>query len=75
LDFFDKSRFVIILETNCGTNCPDQAVLLVSCYTYRLDFVDADFAGEDVSKGGKCIVQLFVVDGFVQVLDENISDP
>ena len=38
-----------------------------------LGLVDADLARQDVAEGGECVVELFVVDGFVQVLDENVS--
>ena len=38
-----------------------------------LGLVDADLARQDVAEGGECVVELFVVDGFIQVLDENVS--
>jgi hypothetical protein len=34
----------------------------------------SDFATEDVSEGRECIVHGLVVDGLVQVLDEDIAD-
>ena len=32
-------------------------------------------AGKDVSEGGEGIIHRLVVDGFIQVLDEDVADP
>ena len=37
------------------------------------EFVDRDFAGENVSKGTERVVECLVVDGGIEVLDEDIT--
>lgn len=46
----------------------DEAVALGTSVLIR-----SDLAGQNISEGGKCVVQGLVVDSLVQVLDEDIA--
>lgn len=34
----------------------------------------SNFARQDVSKSGECVVESFVINGFIQVLDEDVAN-
>jgi len=41
---------------------------------YSVDGYLGNFAAEDIAKGRECIVHGLVVDGFVQIFDEDVAN-